>query len=77
VRAPDGEELDAYVLGVFEPLEEFVGECIAVIRRLDDNENKLVLVPEGKKILKRGFSNQRSSRKGKVKIACGLFQSCP
>ncbi|MBQ6313868.1 inorganic diphosphatase [Candidatus Saccharibacteria bacterium] len=27
----DGEELDCYVLGVFEPVDEFVGKCIAVV----------------------------------------------
>ena len=48
VMAPDGEELDAYVLGVFEPLEEFEGRCIAVIHRLDDDDDKLVLAPPGK-----------------------------
>ncbi|MFH1174055.1 MAG: inorganic diphosphatase [archaeon] len=48
VPAPDGEDLDAYVLGVFEPVQEFTGECIAVIHRLDDVEDKLVIVPEGK-----------------------------
>ncbi len=47
VFSPDGEELDAYVLGVFEPLERFEGRCIAVIRRLDDDDDKLVLAPEG------------------------------
>ncbi|MEI6887394.1 MAG: inorganic diphosphatase [bacterium] len=46
--APDGEELDAYVLGVFKPLEQFSGTCIAVIHRLDDDDDKLVVVPEGK-----------------------------
>lgn len=46
--APDGEELDAYILGVFEPLTEFTGRCIAVIHRLDDDDDKLVLVPDGK-----------------------------
>ncbi len=45
--APDGEELDAYVLGVFEPVAEFEGRCIAVIHRLDDDDDKLVLAPEG------------------------------
>ncbi|MEZ4510656.1 MAG: inorganic diphosphatase [Chloroflexota bacterium] len=44
----DGEELDAYVLGVFEPLEGFNGRCIAIIHRLHDNDDKLVLVPSGK-----------------------------
>jgi inorganic pyrophosphatase len=47
VPAPDGEDLDAYVLGVFEPLEEFEGRCIAVIRRLDDDDDKLVVAPAG------------------------------
>ena len=44
----DGEELDAYVLGVFEPLEEFEGECIAIVHRTNDNDDKLVVVPKGK-----------------------------
>lgn len=46
--APDGDDLDAYVLGVFEPLATFTGRCIAVIHRLDDDDDKLVLVPDGK-----------------------------
>ena len=44
----DGAELDCYVLGVFEPLKTFKGKCIAVIHRTNDNDDKLVLVPEGK-----------------------------
>ncbi len=48
VPAPDGDALDAYVLGVFEPVMEFTGECIAVIHRLDDEDDKLVIVPPGK-----------------------------
>lgn len=44
----DGEELDCYILGVDEPLEKFEGECIAVIHRTNDDDDKLVLVPEGK-----------------------------
>lgn len=46
--APDGEELDAYVVGVFEPLIIFTGRCIALIQRLDDDDDKLVLAPDGK-----------------------------
>ena len=48
VPAPDGEDLDAYVLGVFEPVMEFTGRCIAVIHRLDDDDDKLIVVPAGK-----------------------------
>ena len=46
VFAPDGEELDAYLLGVFEPIEEYQGSCIAIIHRLDDDD-KLVVAPDG------------------------------
>ncbi len=45
--APDGEEQDAYVLGVDEPLTEFTGTLIAVIHRFDDVEEKWVLAPKG------------------------------
>ena len=48
VIAADGEELDAYILGVFEPLDHFEGECIAVIHRLDDDDDKLVVVKRGR-----------------------------
>jgi inorganic pyrophosphatase len=47
--ASDGEELDAYVLGVFIPIKKFTGKCIAVIHRTNDNEDKLVVVPKNKK----------------------------
>lgn len=46
-RSPDGEELDAYVLGVFEPVTHFTGYCLAVIQRIDDEDDKLVIVPPG------------------------------
>ena len=48
----DGEELDCYVLGVFEPLEEFTGKCIAIIHRTNDNDDKLIIVPDGKRYTK-------------------------
>lgn len=44
----DGEELDAYVLGVFEPVDTFSGKVIAIIHRLNDNDDKLVVVPINK-----------------------------
>jgi len=47
IIAGDGEEQDAYVLGVDEPLPEFAGVIIAVIHRLDDVEEKWVVAPEG------------------------------
>ena len=44
----DGEELDAYILGAFEPLDEFTGKCIAIIHRTNDDDDKLIVVPEDK-----------------------------
>lgn len=41
----DGEEQDAYVLGVNLPIEEFEGKVIAIIQRENDCENKLVVAP--------------------------------
>jgi len=46
-KSGDGEELDVYVLSVFEPLNEYTGQCIAVIHRTDDDDDKLIVVPEG------------------------------
>jgi inorganic pyrophosphatase len=45
-KAPDGEEIDAYVLGVSKPIKEYMGKCVAVIHRTDDNDDKLVVAPE-------------------------------
>lgn len=47
-KAPDDEEIDAYVLGVFEPVEVFSGKVIAVIHRTNDDDDKLIIVPEYK-----------------------------
>lgn len=46
VIAPDGEEQDAYILGVDKPIEKFTGKIIAIIHRLDDAEDKWVVCPE-------------------------------
>ena len=47
ILAPDGEEQDAYILGIAEPVESFTGQIIAIIHRLDDVEDKWVVAPEG------------------------------
>ena len=39
----DGEELDCYVLGVFEPIKEFRGKCIAIIHRTNDNDGTFTI----------------------------------
>lgn len=43
----DGEEQDAYILGVDVPVSSFAGRVIAVIHRHNDNEDKWVVAPEG------------------------------
>lgn len=44
----DGEELDCYLLGVDYPVNEFEGKCIAVIKRLTEEDDKLIIVPKNK-----------------------------
>lgn len=44
-KAPDGEDVDAYLLGVNDPVNIYAGKCIAVIHRLNDADDKLVVVP--------------------------------
>ena len=44
----DGKELDCYVLGEYKPLSEFKGKCIAIIHRLNDDDDKLILAPKNK-----------------------------
>jgi inorganic pyrophosphatase len=43
IIAPDGEELDAYIVGEKLPLEKFSGKCIAIVHRLNDDDDKLVV----------------------------------
>ncbi len=45
IIAPDGEEQDAYILGIDVPLKEFEGKIIAIVRRLNDVEDKWIVAP--------------------------------
>lgn len=47
VLGGDGEELDVYLLGVDEPVEEFECRIIGVAHRMNDVEDKLVGAPDG------------------------------
>ena len=44
----DGEELDAYVLGEHAPLEKFKGRVIAIVHRTNDDDDKLVVMKDGR-----------------------------
>lgn len=48
--APDGKELDAYVLKVDKPLEKFTGRVVAIIHRINDDDDKLIVIPDGQSI---------------------------
>ena len=58
ILAADGEEQDAYVLGVDMPLAEFTGIVLAIIHRFDDVEEKWVVVPEGVRLSKEKIAEQ-------------------
>lgn len=47
VTGGDGEELDVYLLGVNEPVDEYTVKIIGIVHRENDNEDKLVAAPEG------------------------------
>ena len=47
VIAGDGEEQDAYILGVNEPIAEFGGQVVAAICRKNDCEDKFVVASVG------------------------------
>lgn len=42
----DKEEIDAYIIGEFEPLDNYSGFVVAIIKRENDNEDKLVVCKE-------------------------------
>ncbi len=46
IMAPDGEEQDAYILGVDIPVQKFQGRVLAVVHRENDIEEKWVVVPD-------------------------------
>ena len=43
----DGEELDAYLLGEFEPVSSSKGKVIAIIHRTNDDDDKLIVSKDG------------------------------
>lgn len=47
ITYPDGEDLDAHLHGVLDPAEEYFVRFIAGIHRPDDEDDKLVVTPQG------------------------------
>lgn len=54
----DGEEQDAYVLGIDQPLKQFTGKVIAVVHRLDDIEDKWIVAPQNLQLTKEEIYKQ-------------------
>ena len=68
IMAPDGEEQDAYILGIDKAVESFTGKIIAIIHRLEDVEDKWVVCPES-------MTFSREEIMEKVKFQEQYFQS--
>lgn len=47
IKAPDGDDLDAYFLGFDKAIESGEGVCIAIAHRSDDDDDKLIVTPSG------------------------------
>lgn len=58
VLGGDGEELDVYLLGVGEPVEEFEGRIIGIVYRQNDVEDKLIMAPAGAAFDKKTIEKQ-------------------
>ena len=58
IIAPDGEEQDAYILGISNPVDEFTGKVIAIIHRKDDIEEKWVVAPDDMSFTKEEIEEQ-------------------
>lgn len=58
IMAADGEEQDAYILGVDAAVEKYTGKIIAIVHRNDDVEEKWVVAPEGLNFTKEEIREQ-------------------
>ena len=58
IIAPDGEEQDAYIIGVDHAVDKFRGKIIAIVHRYDDVEEKWVVCPENQTFSKEEITQQ-------------------
>lgn len=58
IMAQDGEEQDAYILGVKKPVRKFTGKIIAIVHRNDDVEEKWIVAPENMSFTKKEIKEQ-------------------
>lgn len=50
ILAPDGDNLDAYLLKFDEPVDKFMGTVVAIVHRINNDDDKLVVIPQGQSI---------------------------
>ena len=55
---PDGEEQDAYIIGVNKPVKKIKGKIIAIVHRFDDVEEKWVVCPDNMSFSKEEIAKQ-------------------
>ena len=58
ITAGDGAWQDVYILGISQPVKEFTGKVIAVYHRLNDNEDKWIIAPEGARFTPEDITEQ-------------------
>ncbi len=58
VLGGDGEELDVYLLGVTEPVQDCRVKVIGIVYRHNDVEDKLIAAPEGMTFTARQMAEQ-------------------
>ena len=58
VLGGDGEDQDVYLLGVYTPVARYTAQIVAVVHRKNDEEDKLVAVPEGMQFSKEEIEKQ-------------------
>ncbi len=76
-QAADGHEVDAYIIGKFEPLDSFEGDCIAIIHRIDDVEDKLVIAPPGQQVSDDEIWQQTAFQEGFFKSVLLIRKTAP
>lgn len=78
VLGGDGEELDVYLLGVDKPVSKYSAQIIAIVHRLDDEEDKLVGAPVGTHFTKTEIEKSVAfqERYFKTEVEAGVCSGC-
>lgn len=78
VFGSDGEEMDVYLLGVDKPVSKYSAQIIAIVHRLDDEEDKLVGAPVGTHFTKTEIEKSVAfqERYFKTEVEAGVCSGC-